>query len=252
MTHQFLHQHLWELSVSFLTATCLKNQVTAVCQSAHFHLYNIGRIRKCITYDACEKIIHAFATSRLDCGNAVLIGLPASQLTRLQCMLHIAARILTLTPKFEHITPILMALHWLPVPQRMEYKIIILTFKAMHGQAPVYLSELLKPHDTGGRALRSSDTNLLYNPKRRTSTFGDRAFANAAPPLWNGLPNDLRKIINIDHFKSALKTFLFKAAYSDWCFYSTCYCFIFLLFCDELSILLPVSSSRPIFILLAL
>ena len=62
-------------------------QITTICKAAHFHLRIIGRIRKFITFTACEKLIHAFVTSRLECGNATLYGLPNYQNNRLQRML---------------------------------------------------------------------------------------------------------------------------------------------------------------------
>mgnify|MGYP001244283639 CR=1 FL=1 len=79
----------------------------------------------------------------LDCCNAILYGLPDVQIKRLQHMLHIAARILTLSPSSESIVPVLKDLHWLPVEQRIQYKILLLTFKAVNGLAPTYLSDLL-------------------------------------------------------------------------------------------------------------
>jgi hypothetical protein len=127
-------------------------------------------------------------------------------------MFNIAARILTLTPPSNNITPILKELHWLPIEQRIEYKIILLTFKAMHGAAPQYILDMLKPKPTP-RALRSSDANLLAVPTTRTKTYGDRAFSASAPKLWNKLPDDLRAFTELPAFKSALKTFLFKSAY---------------------------------------
>ena len=147
-----------------------------------------------------------------DNGNATLYGLPDSQYHRLQRMLNIAARILTLTPSFHHITPIMKSLHWLPVEKRIIYKITLLTFKALHGLAPKYISELIKPYPTP-RELRSADANLLDIPPTRTKTYGDRAFCHAAPVLWNKLPDDLRKINKLDSFKQHLKTLLFKSTY---------------------------------------
>ena len=201
------------IGVMFDNIMTMGEQVTTICKAAHFHLRNIGRIRKCITYEACEKLIHAFVTSRLDCGNATLYGLPDYQNYRLQRMFNIAARILTLTPPSNHITPILKELHWLPIEQRIEYKIILLTFKAIQGAAPQYICDLLKPHPTP-RTLRSSEANLLAIPSTRTITYGDRAFSAAAPKLWNKLPDDLRDFNELDAFKRKLKTFLFKSAYN--------------------------------------
>ena len=192
---------------------CMHNQVTSICKAAHYHLRNIGRIRKCITYDACEKLIHALVTSRLDCGNGNLYGLPKFQNSRLQKILNIAARILTLSrPSFD-ITPILIELHWLPIEKRIEYKILLLTFKATHDLAPKYISDLLNPYPTP-RELRSSDENLLAIPQSRTKTYGDRAFSVTAPTLWNELPEELRFINSLSLFKKHLKTHLFNSAYN--------------------------------------
>ncbi len=200
------------IGVMFDTKMTMGEQVTAICKSAHYHLRNIGRIRKSISFEACEKLIHAFVTSRLDCGNATLYGLPIYQNYRLQRMFNIAARILTLTPPSNHITPILKELHWLPIEQRIEYKILLLTFKAMQGVAPQYIRDILKPYATR-RALRSSEANLLAVPPTRTKTYGDRAFCVAAPTLWNKLPDDLRDFNELVAFKRELKTYLFKTAY---------------------------------------
>ena len=128
-------------------------------------------------------------------------------------MLHIAARILTLTPSSNHITPILQELHWLPIEQRIEYKILLVTFKAMQGAAPQYIRDMLKPK-LAPRALRSSEANLLAVPTTRTKTYGDRAFSASAPTLWNKLPDDLRALHELAAFKRELKTHLFKTAYN--------------------------------------
>ena len=202
------------IGVIFDNNMTMKNQVTAVCKATHFHLHNIGRIRKCITQEACGKLIHALVTSRLDYGNATLFGLPESQMVRLQRMLHIAARILTLTPPTNHITPVLKELHWLPIEKRIHYKIVLLTFKALHGLAPQYIIDLLMPYSTP-RPLRSSEANLLTVPRTRAKSFGDRAFSCAAPTLWNKLPSNLREMDSLDTFKKRLKTFLFKIAYPE-------------------------------------
>ena len=128
-------------------------------------------------------------------------------------MIHIAARILTLTPPSSHMTPILKNLHWLPIEQRIHYKILLLTFKALNGLAPQYLSSLLQPYSVEAYALRSNDNNKLVQPKARTKTYGERAFAYAAPTLWNRLPVEIRSITSVNCFKTSIKTLLFKSVY---------------------------------------
>lgn len=201
------------IGVMFDGIMSMESQITSICKSTHYHLRNIGRIRKCITYEACEKLVHALVTSRLDCGNALLYGLPEFQNYRLQKFLHIAARILTLTTLSNHITPILKELQWLPIEKRIEYKIILLTFKSLHALAPQYISELTMPYPTP-RPLRSAGANYLAIPQSRTKTYGDRAFSVSAPTFWNGLPDELRECHEIEPFKRHLKTFLFNSAYN--------------------------------------
>ncbi len=115
-------------------------------KSCNMQLRAIGRARKFLTTEATEKVLHAFVSSRLDSGNSILYGLPEYQIGRLQRLQNTAARILTRTKKFEHITPILHSLHWLPIANRIEFKILTLAHKCLHNQAPAYLSDLIRLH----------------------------------------------------------------------------------------------------------
>ena len=95
---------------------------------------------------------------------------------------------------------------------RIHFKIILFAFKALNGLAPPYLSELLHPY-THSRSLRSADQLLLTVPEAGLKLRGDRAFAVAAPKLWNGLPLHIRQASSLSHFKSILKTHLFSLAF---------------------------------------
>ena len=116
-------------------------QISKICKSSHYHLRNIGKIRKYLDESSTETLIHAFVTSKLDYCNALLNGLPKYQINRLQLVLNTAARVVTHTRKFEHITPVLIGLHWLPVSYRITFKILLLTYKALNNLAPSYLSD---------------------------------------------------------------------------------------------------------------
>ncbi len=93
-----------------------------------------------------ESVIHAFISSRLDYCNTLYVGLDQSSLQRLQLVQNAAARLLTGTKKYEHITPVLASLHWLPVRFKIEFKILLFVFKILNGLVPDYLSELLHVH----------------------------------------------------------------------------------------------------------
>lgn len=189
------------------------SQIKAVVKTSFFQLRQLAKIKPFLHRQHFETVIHAFVTTRLDYCNALYMGVSGSSIARLQLVQNAAARLLTGTRKSEHITPILASLHWLPVHFRIHFKILLFAFKAQNGLAPVYLSELLHPY-TPTRSLRSADQLLLRVPKTRRKLRGDRAFATAAPKLWNELPLHIRQSSSVATFKSLLKTHLFSLAFN--------------------------------------
>ena len=111
---------------------------------AFFHLYNIRRIRKYISKENTETLIHAFVSSRIDYCNSLLYGVPNCHLHKLQRVQNAAVRLIFEESKYCHVTPLLKSLHWLPVKYRIIFKVLLITFKAIHGLAPVYISELIQ------------------------------------------------------------------------------------------------------------
>ena len=136
-----------------------------------------------------------------------------SLVNKLQLCQNHAARIVSLRRQFDHITPVMMALHWLLVHERIQSKILLPTYKALHGLAPPYIKDLVVPY-VPPRPLRSGDQHLLETPTHRLQTFGYRSFALAAPTLWNPLPLAVKSSPSLDIFKTRLKTHLFVQAYS--------------------------------------
>lgn len=200
------------LGIIFDNTLSMESHVKKLCQTAFFHIRNINSIRRCLPDDSAALIVHALITSRLDNCNSLLYGIPDKLVRKIQCVQNAAARILTKTRKHDHITPILKHLHWLPVRHRIDYKIILLTWKALNGKAPVYLEELLIRYSSG-RTLRSAGKNLLAIPRTSTAA-GDKAFSVAAPKLWNSLPLNIRCCNSLLTFKNNLKTHLFTIAYN--------------------------------------
>ena len=104
------------------------------------------------------------------------------------------------------------SLHWLPVKARADFKVLLLTYEALHGLAPTYLSDLVLPY-IPTRTLRSQDADLLIVPRISKQTAGGRAFSYRAPFLWNGLPTHERDADSVSTFKSLLKTHVFSSSY---------------------------------------
>ena len=122
-----------------------------------------------------------------------------------------AARIVTRCPRESSISNACRSLHWLPVEQRIVFKVCLLVFKSLHGLAPLYMCDMLEPYRSV-RNVRSNNYKLLCVPKNNLK-YGDRAFSIAGPKEWNKLSLFLRNIDNVKSFKCGLKTHLFSLAY---------------------------------------
>lgn len=201
------------LGVIFDQTLSMKDHVASVCKRAYYQLHLIHRVRKSITEEAARTLVQSNVTSLLDYCNALLAGLPAVLVDRLQRVQNCAARIVKCENRSCHITPLLKDLHWLPVKHRISYKVNVLTFKAIHGHSPVYIAELLHLYQPS-RDLRSGSKNLLAIPRSNLKTVGERAFSSQAPILWNKLPDNLRCVDNFCDFKRLLKTHYFKLAFN--------------------------------------
>ena len=161
-----------------------------------------------------QTLVVSLVISRLDYGNAVLAGLPAYQLRRLQSVLNAAARLVFGLRGSDHISSSLASLHWLRVRERIQYKIAVLAYRAQNGLAPRYLADdIHRVADIESRRrLRSSHSNRLTAPVCRLA-LSSAAFPVAAPGVWNALPEHVTSSPSLDLFKSRLKTFLFGRSF---------------------------------------
>ena len=207
--------HVRNLGVVFDSVCDLEKHIRNVCKGAYYQIRNISLIRKYLDTDATKSLVHAYVTSRLDYCNSLLFGLPKELLNKLQRVQNTAARLITRTKKYDHITPVLKELHWLPIDQRIKFKLLVLAYRAQNGEAPKYMAELVVPYVPSRSNLRSKD-KLLLDAGTRTNLkkFGDRSFKKAAATLWNSLPIDLRMAKTVNQFKSQLKTHLFKESFN--------------------------------------
>ena len=180
-------------------------------RTAYYHLHSIGRIRRYLEQGHTKQLVHALVISRIDCCNSLLNGLSVAVVEKLQCVQNACARVILIRSIRDHVTPMLLELHWLPVKCRITFKTLLLTIKCLHGLAPTYISALLSPH-CPTRSLLSSDQLVLNQPTSRTK-LGERSFSCAAPRAWNQLPLAVRQCTSVNQFKVALKTHLFTDYY---------------------------------------
>ena len=187
----------------------LDKHVSLVCRSAYFELHRISSIRQYLSIHITSTLICAFVLSKLDYCNSLLAGCPQYLLEKLQKVQNSAARLIFKAKKSDHITPLLKKLHWLPIQQRIKYKLSTHCFNFFNGTAPSYFSDLLQIY-TPARTLRSSsDSRILCIPRTKTVSFGHRTFSFAASTHWNSLPRSIRYSQSASSFKRSLKTHLF-------------------------------------------
>jgi len=202
-------QSVKNLGVKMDMSLSLAPHINQMTSTAFLQIRNLARIRRFLTQEAANTAAHAFISSRLDYCNSLLYGLPLNLIQNLQYVQNSAARLVARRKKYDHITPVLYDLHWLPVLHRIQFKILLLTYKILHGLAPRYLIDLLD------LSSRSRSSSILVVPKTNKVNYGDRSFAKAAPVLWNNLPLYIKQSPNVSIFKSRLKTFMFKKAFFD-------------------------------------
>jgi hypothetical protein len=200
-----------DLGVMVDSQLTMADHVAAVCRSCFFQLRQLRTIRSSLTIDATKTLVNAFVSSRLDYCNSLLAGVTGGLLKKLQYVQNAAARLISRTRKFDHISPVLRDLHWLPIRHRVDFKIATLVFKCLHGLAPPYLADDIIPLASipGRRLLRSSSTQTLSVPPART-VYGSRCFSVYGPTVWNSLPAELRTAdCSMALFRQRLKTHFF-------------------------------------------
>ena len=181
----------------FDTTLSMLPHANYVCKSAFYHRRTISRIRKYLSMQTTDILIHAFVTSKLDHWNSLPYNVPKNVIKQLQLVQNAAGRHdITCARKCDYITPILFDLHWLPVSEQINFKILLLTFKALHQQSPTYIQDLITRY-LPSRSLRSPSTLSLNPVSFNLKTYGSRAFAVSTPKLWNKLPDDIRSCKNL-------------------------------------------------------
>ena len=215
------NSHVKIMGVTLDSSLNFDLHVSNVVSTAAFHLRALKHVRKFVDKCTANTIACSIIGSRLDYCNSVLAGISNHNMKRLQRLQNSAARTVANVSSRTSATNIMRDLHWLPVAQRIDYKIALTTFKLLTTGSPEYLCKLLKV-PVPVRVLRSSNHQLLVTPFCK-SVLCSHAFSAYAPRLWNNLPQSIHNfvdldmhtaMVSVDVFKRKLKTVFFKEAYT--------------------------------------
>ena len=187
-------------------------QITNLSKAIYLEIRKLKHISKFVSNSCLKTLAASFILSRLDYCNALYKNLNKYQIDQLQKLQNFAAKVVMSKSLYDHVTPCLIELHWLPVSFRIDYKIAVLSFKCLHNLAPTYLSDLIEEYHPS-RNLRSSTQKLLKKKVVKFEKLGKKSFAYSAPQVWNSLPFYLRNETSLEVFKKKLKTFYFEMAY---------------------------------------
>jgi hypothetical protein len=195
----------------------MKTHISKTISACFTILRWIRSIRRSVTRPVLQSLVVSLTLTRLDYGCTSLAGLPTWQLDRLQSVLNAAARLIHSARRSEHVSPLLRDLHWLQVPQRIEFRLAVVVYHCLSGTAPQYLAgELQRVADSDSRRrLRSLSSSSLSVPRANHCTIGDRAFPVAAAKVWNSLPPSIQSLPSLLAFRQALKTELFHRSFGE-------------------------------------
>ena len=209
--------HVRNLGVMFDSDFSFSKHISNVCKSCYYHLKDLRRIRRFINQSDATILANALVSSRLDYCNSLLHNITAHNLNKLQVIQNSLCRVVKGVSRFDHITPHRKSLHWLPVKQRIQFKINLLTYKALNSGQPVYLANKLIYHPSKVSTKHLVlDSNMLLIPHKASNwrpSFFKRCFRVSAPTLWNDLPINIRKSPTVESFRRLLKAHLFALAY---------------------------------------
>ena len=181
------------------------DQVSSVVSRSFLCIKNIARIKTFLTSKEKCTLLTALILSKLDYCNSLYYGINCSLLKKLQVVQNSAARLVFNRRKFDHSSGLLFQLHWLPIKNRIEYKIDLLIHKTLYHASPEDIQNMVSLHSTR--------TFNLKGDYRSISSNGDRAFIVYAVHTWNRLPLYLKTESSLVIFKKSLKTFLFNEAF---------------------------------------
>ena len=194
------------LGVTFDSHLSFKEHSASIIKSCNHLIWSIRHIRPLLSVDTTSALARSLVLSRLDYCNSLLYGTSTSLILSLQRVQTKLAKLVLLNPTFNS-TDCLKKLHWLPIHNRIIFKIALMTYRTLATSNPPYLQHFLFRRHTSG--LRSSSTIQLHQPVHESSLI-NRGFSHASPAVWNALPPQVRDQPSLELFKSHLKTHLFR------------------------------------------
>ena len=181
-----------------------KKHISSIVSVFSFHLRHINKMSRYLPMPTKESVVNAIITSRLDYCNSLMYGTSINNCIPLQRIHNSAVRLILRRPRSDSAMPLLCVLHFLPVSQRIESKLLVFTYKAVHGDAPKYVSDLVCPYKPA-RALHSANNNLLTVLRTHVKA-GYKSFVVAAATLWYAQPNNIKTSVCLAIFNARLKT----------------------------------------------
>ena len=207
------------LGVVFDSKFSFSDHVSQVIKSTRVHARDLYRIRPLLDLNTSVLLANALVSSRLDYCNSLFLSLTDSEVRRLQLVQNSLCRVVTQSSKYCHITPQLKKLHWLPIKYRIQFKIGLITYKALNQGEPVYLRELIHPYTSSRNTSRSTPKlKFLHTPTfdrkvHKSVKHFSNSFSHYAPALWNSFPFQIRNSPSVTSFRKHLKTHLFNSSF---------------------------------------
>ena len=201
------------LGVMFDNELTMSNHVTKVVQACNLHLVNLWRVGNKLTKQQKTLLVNTLIHSRLDYCNGLLVGLKEADVKRLQKIQNSATRFIYGQRTRRGVTELRKKSHFLPIRQRIEFKVCLMVYNGLNDRAPDYIKDLLQKRQPKTKRLRVDEDETRLEEFHCRYKATEKAFRYAAPKIWNKLPKDIRTLDSVDKFKKSLKTHLFSLAY---------------------------------------
>ena len=206
--------HPAEIIFAALRQDCLYASDHHISVSSCFSkLYQINRVKDSFDKETLKLLITSLAFSKMLYCSTVWSNTSTQNINKLQSIQNFASKIVTNSRKFDHVTPLLRQLNWLPVKQLLYYRDSVLTYKCFKGLSPKHLVDKFTKRSSINATLHTRKRDLLQITLYRTAT-GQRTFAFRGTSIWNNLDNDIKQCVSFQSFKQAIKGQLLEQVFS--------------------------------------